>query len=81
MREVNKKMSVEKQIQKIEEYINWVKIDDNYKRLKEFWFGYKDEQIIRLENIINNIKSGFGYCENHDKHYLNCIEHLVKKNK
>ena len=42
-------MTKEEQLQKLDDYINWIKIEVNYQKMREFSFMYLDEYIQFIE--------------------------------
>jgi hypothetical protein len=78
-RTMNKNISVEEQLQKIDEYIIFVKSlsSDKMKELQEFYFMYQSEYIQELETKKWLISEGHGL-DSHDRLVLNHIEKLMK---
>ena len=78
-RTMNENMSVEEQLQKIDEYINFVKslTFDEMKKLQDFYFMYKSEYIKSLETKKWLISEGHGL-DRHERKVLNHIEKLMK---
>lgn len=78
-RTMNENMSVEEQLQKIDEYISFVKSlsFDEMKELQEFYFMYKSEYIVSLETKKWLISEGHGL-DASERKILNHIEKLMK---
>jgi hypothetical protein len=81
-RTMNKNMSVEEQLQKIDEYIIFVKSlsYEEMKELQEFYFMYQSEYIQSLETKKWLITEGHGL-DKSERRILNKIESLIKKSK
>lgn len=78
-RKMNENMSVAEQLSKIDQYIDWVKKDDNDRILQEkAFFMYRSEYIQSLETKKWLITEGHGLSKL-DKKLLNTIENLMKK--
>lgn len=77
-RTMNENISVEEQIQKIDEYINWIKSlsFEQMQKLQEFYFMYQSEYVQSLETKKWLISEGHGL-DNWDRKILNHIEKLV----
>jgi hypothetical protein len=79
-------MTKEEQLQKLDDYINWIKIEVNYLKMREFSFKYLDEYIQFIETRKYLIEKFTGIedydtiINNHSKMILNKIESLMKKN-
>lgn len=78
-RTMNENISVQEQLQKIDEYISFVKSLDfkEMKELQEFYFMYKSEYIQSLETKKWLISEGHGL-DASDRRILNHIEKLMK---
>ena len=75
MREMNKVMTVEQQLSKIDDYINWIKIEENYVKMREWRFMYKSEYTDYLDRVKWLITENHGL-NDYDKNILNKIEKL-----
>ena len=81
-RTMNENMSIEEQLQKIDEYISFVKSlsSDEIQELQEFYFMYRSEYIQSLETKKWLISEGHGL-DKSERRILNKIESLIKKSK
>ena len=75
MREMNKTMTLEQQLSKIDDYINWIKIEENYVKMREWRFMYKSEYTDYLDRVKWLITENHGL-NDYDKNILNKIEKL-----
>ena len=78
-RTMNKNMSVEDQLKKIDEYIIFVKSLSfkKMKELQEFYFMYQSEYIVSLENKKWLISEGYGL-DSSERKILNHIQKMMK---
>lgn len=74
---MNKTMTVENQLLKIDDYINWIKIEENYVKMRDFRFMYKSEYTDYLGRVKWLITENHGLGE-YDRNILNQIEKLKK---
>ena len=77
-------MNLEQQLQRLDDYINWIKIDENYEIMREFRFKYQSEYIEyfdRLKWLLEKYSGEYDYdkiINDSDKIILNKIESLMK---
>jgi len=78
-------MTKEQQLQRLDKYINWIKIDENYEIMKEFRYMYQSEYIEYLDRkkwMISKYSQSELYDKiigDYDKSILNKIESLINK--
>jgi hypothetical protein len=78
-------MTKEEQLKRLDDYINWIKIDENYRIMKEFRFMYQDEYIQFFETRKYLIEKYSGIedydriIDNYSKIILNKVERLMNE--
>lgn len=71
-------MTVEQQLKRLDDYINWIKIDENYQIMKEFLFMYQSEYIEFIERTKWLMQKYIG-TENYDKIFDNRTKNILNK--
>lgn len=76
-REMHKTLTVEQQLQKIDQYIDWLNADwENHKKMQKYNFMYQNEYVDSLKRRKWLITEGHGL-DNWDRQFLNQFEKLV----
>jgi hypothetical protein len=70
-------MTKEQKLQRVDEYIIWIKIDENYQIMREFQFRYQSEYIEYLDRVKWLITKNHELDDYH-RNILNKIEKLIK---